>query len=82
MSGNTPCNPPTEPDNVTRLVNIQEMAQILGVHPNWLYQRTRLGSSAIPFIRVGRYVRFDVADVVAFLKKNGDVGKQGCGVVS
>ena len=35
---------------------VQKMARILGVHVNWLYQRTRMGPSAIPFIRVGRYV--------------------------
>lgn len=64
---------------VPRLVNIQEMARILGVNVNWLYQRTRLGSSAIPFIRVGRYVRFDPKAVLEFLAQ---AGKSEAGSVS
>lgn len=68
--------------DLPHLVNIQEMARILGVHVNWLYQRTRLGHQAIPHLKVGRYVRFDVDEVMNFLKKNRDIGNQGYGVVS
>lgn len=65
--------------DLPHLVNIQEMARILGVHVNWLYQRTRLGPAAIPFIRVGRYVRFDPKAVLEFLSQ---AGKPGAGGVS
>lgn len=70
-------------NEVPRLVTIQEMARILGVHVNWLYQRTRLGPSAIPHIKVGRYVRFDPRAVVEFLTQGGqNAGKHGAGSVS
>ena len=46
-----------------RLVNVEEMAQILGVPVSWLYQRTRLNT--IPCVRVGKYVRFKPEEVLA-----------------
>ena len=61
-------------NEVPRLVAIREMAQILGVHPNWLYQRTRLGPSVIPHIKVGHYVRFDPAEVKQFLRAKTAAG--------
>ena len=48
---------------VVRLVNVEEMASILGVPTSWLYQRTRL--NAIPCVRVGKYVRFKPEEVLA-----------------
>jgi len=65
--------------NVPQLLNIQEMARILGVNVNWLYQRTRLGPSAIPHFKVGRYVRFDPKAVLEFLAQ---AGKPEAGSVS
>lgn len=52
-----------------RLVGPKELAEILQVPVSWIYQRTRLGPQALPFIRVGRYVRFDPQQVIAFLKE-------------
>ena len=46
-----------------RLVNVEEMARILGVPVSWLYQRTR--ANAIPCVRVGKYVRFKPEEVLA-----------------
>ena len=48
---------------VVRLVNVEEMARILGVPVSWLYQRTRL--KTIPCVRVGKYVRFKPEEVLA-----------------
>ncbi len=50
-----------------RLLDVHEMAALLGVKPSWLYQHTCRG--AIPHIKVGRYVRFDPQQVIAFLKE-------------
>ena len=50
------------------LVTPHELAAILKVPVSWIYQRTRLGSRAIPHVRVGKYVRFDREEVVAFLR--------------
>ena len=49
-----------------QLVNVDRMAEILGVPVSWLYQRTRL--NAIPCVRVGKYVRFKPDEVVQFLQ--------------
>lgn len=71
-----------EPHEIPQLVDIQEMARILGVNVNWLYQRTRLGPSAIPHYKVGRYVRFDPSRVLEFLANNseGSRKREACGV--
>lgn len=56
--------------NVTvRLVGVEEMASLLGVHRSWLYERTRKNPPQIPCVRVGRHVRFDAATVIAFLSE-------------
>ena len=64
------------------LVTPKEMAEILKVRTSWLYQRTRLGPEALPFIRVGRYVRFNPQQVIAFLEAKGrDGGYEPNGVL-
>ena len=57
-----------------RLVDVNEMARILGVPTTWLYQRTRLGPSAIPFVKMGKYVRFDPREVLSFFQEGGADG--------
>ena len=59
---------PQSNDNqiTVRLVNVEEMAQILGVPVSWLYQRTRLNT--IPCVRVGKYVRFKPEEVLTFFE--------------
>lgn len=51
-----------------KLINIKQMAEILQVSVNWLYQRTRLGAEAIPFVKVGKHLRFNPEEVIAFLR--------------
>jgi excisionase family DNA binding protein len=64
------------------LVTPRELAAILKVPVSWIYQRTRLGPEALPFIRVGRYVRFDPQQVIAFLEMKGRTGDAGTRSVS
>lgn len=52
---------------VEKLVDVREMARILDVPVSWLYERTRLRT--IPCIRIGKYVRFDPAEVLVFFRK-------------
>ena len=52
-----------------RLVDVKEMASILGVPASWLYQRTC--RRQIPCLKVGKYVRFDPEEVLDFLKAGG-----------
>ena len=44
------------------------MAKFLKVPKGWIYQRTQFGRDAIPFIKVGKYLRFDPDEVLNFFK--------------
>ncbi len=59
------------------LVGVRAMAELLGVPASWVYQRTRLGSSAIPFVKLGKYVRFDPEEVIEFFRAKGMDGNHG-----
>lgn len=61
-----------------RLLTPNELAELLGVSVSWIYQRTRLGQKAIPFLKVGKYVRFDPEEVLVFLRASG-TGSKGIG---
>lgn len=50
------------------LVEPKEMAQMLKVPLSWIYQRTCKGTNTIPFVKVGKYIRFNPEEVVNFLK--------------
>ncbi len=53
-----------------RFVTITELAKILQVPVSWIYQRTRLGQTAIPHIKFGKYVRFEPKQVIEFFRGN------------
>ncbi len=53
------------------LVGVREMARRLNVPVSWLYKRTRLGPQAVPFLRLGKYIKFDPEAVLAFFKAHG-----------
>ncbi len=48
-----------------KLLNVQQVAELLHVDPSWVYSQTRL--KKIPFIKLGKYCRFSLADVQAWL---------------
>ena len=52
---------------VKKLLDIEELAAVLNVPKSWIYQRTRLGQKGIPHYKMGKYVRFDLDAVLAFL---------------
>lgn len=54
------------------LLTVQEMAKRINVPESWIYQRTRLGQKAIPHVRIGKYVRFNSDEVMAFFRKLGE----------
>jgi len=56
--------------NKEKLVGPKELADILNVPLSWVYQRTCKGRDAFPFLKAGKYVRFDPQEVIEFLKKN------------
>ena len=53
---------------IKRLVTAKELAGILSVPVSWVYQKTCIGPEAIPMVKLGKYVRFDPDEVIAFYK--------------
>ena len=57
-------------DQVERLLTVAEVAAWFRVPPSWVYSRTRArGKQRLPFIKVGKYVRFDASELRAFLAR-------------
>jgi excisionase family DNA binding protein len=53
-----------------RLLIVEEVAGLLRVPPSWVYGRTRRRSpDRIPGFRLGKYWRFRLTDVLAWLEK-------------
>jgi|SRR6516225_4877084 excisionase family DNA binding protein len=52
------------------LLTIDELAAMLKVHRSWIYLHTRKRSkTAIPHVKIGKYLRFSEADVRRFLNR-------------
>jgi excisionase family DNA binding protein len=50
------------------LQTVDELAKILKVPKSWIYSRTReKGADSIPRIKVGKYLRFDIKQVLNWL---------------
>jgi len=57
-------------DQKGELITPKEMAERLRVPLSWLYRRTRArGPGAIPRLRVGKYVRFNIAAVMEWVNR-------------
>jgi len=50
------------------LLTVEELAQALKVPKSWVYGCTRKKKNSIPHLRVGRYPRFDLPQVLAWLE--------------
>jgi len=59
---------------MNRLINARELAGVLGVKVSWVYQRTQHGPTAIPHVKLGKYVRFNVEEVIEFFKTGSGRG--------
>lgn len=57
-------------DESPRLVDADEIAALLGIKPSWLLQRAR--ERRLPHYRIGKYIRFDPAEIRAMTHKNPD----------
>ena len=54
---------------IEHLLTPEEAAEILRVKVSWLYQHTRRRSQdRIPFVKVGRYLRFREQDLLAYIE--------------
>jgi excisionase family DNA binding protein len=55
--------------SIEHLLTPEEAAEILRVKVSWLYQHTRRRSQdLVPFIKVGRYLRFREQDLLAYIE--------------
>ena len=50
------------------LITVDELSRILNLPKSWIYQRTSMGPEAIPYVKIGKYVRFDAEEVLKFFK--------------
>lgn len=52
------------------LLNSDDLAEMLNVPKSWVYEKTRDKSKgSIPRVMVGKYVRFNIHDVLEWLKR-------------
>ena len=51
-----------------RLLNVKEAAQYLGLEVDTVYKKARLRE--LPFVKVGRALRFDVKELDRFIEQN------------
>ena len=55
------------------LLSVEELSHVLNVPVSWIYSRTReTGPDAMPSIKVGKYCRFVLDDVMAWLKSQNE----------
>jgi excisionase family DNA binding protein len=50
------------------LMTIDQLAKHLNVEKGWIYDRTRNKEDGIPHVKVGKYVRFNITEVMEWLK--------------
>lgn len=51
-------------------LTINELSELLKIPKSWIYSRTRIkDKNSIPCIRIGKYVRFNAADVIEWLNQ-------------
>jgi len=56
-------------DQNLNLLTVDDLAKQLRVKPSWIYGETRkTGKGSIPRIRVGKYLRFRLEEVMDWLK--------------
>lgn len=58
---------------IKKYVSIKEAAVFLSVPVSWLYSRSRCNT--IPMCRLGKYVRFDLSELEAWMKAGCPTGR-------
>lgn len=58
-------------------LTVDELADKLRVHRSWVYSKSReAGPNAIPKVKVGKYLRFRLEDVIEWLESRQDRGRE------
>lgn len=61
--------------NTEKLLTINQLAEATGLPASWWYSRTATGR--VPHLKLGRYVRFKLADVQRWLESHRRGGEDG-----
>jgi excisionase family DNA binding protein len=56
----------TKGSELPRLLTVAEIAGVLNVRRGWVYER--VSSNRIPHVKVGRYPRFKLADILEWVE--------------
>jgi excisionase family DNA binding protein len=60
-------------DGLHELLTVDDVAAVLKVSKNWVYEHTRSRSAPrserLPYLKIGKYLRFEARAVRAFLEK-------------
>ena len=71
MTDEHPSLPSTSTEDVDQLLTVDEVAALLRVPRSWVLRPTRQRSvQRLPFIKLGKYVRFEPAAIRAFLARH------------
>ena len=61
-------------DKLRELLTVDDLADKLKVKKSWVYSRSReTGPGAMPKIKVGKYLRFELEQVMEWLKAQNEV---------
>ena len=56
------------------LMTVSEIAEFLKVPVSWVYERTRrTGIERIPHLKLGKYLRFSVAEVKTWIEEQREI---------
>jgi len=59
------------------LVTVEQLAELLRVPTSWVYSRTRTaGLTGFPVLKCGKYCRFEVDAVLAWLRVQNPDGRE------
>lgn len=58
------------PSKPEPFVTVEEVAAVLGVKRSWVYEKSAAG--VIPCIKIGRYNRYRISDVIEALTAEAD----------
>ena len=50
-----------------RLLTVRDVAERLNVRPGWVYARVEAADCDLPYIRLGRYVRFEPQAIEGYI---------------
>jgi excisionase family DNA binding protein len=76
MATTIPATTPAVPVGHRALLTVEEVAELLKVPVSWVYDRTRSrGLNRIPGFRLGKYWRFQEAEILAWLERQRSGGR-------